>query len=45
LEVSAHKMRGKKIGLTDINIAEGRCMLRVMIYDGEVCASPETRVV
>jgi protein glucosyltransferase len=36
----AVKRRGaRKVHVDDIKIREGRCMLRVMIYDGEVCIS------
>jgi hypothetical protein len=36
LEQSAERRRGKKISSQEIGIERGRCMLRVMIYDGEL---------
>ena len=36
LDKSVSRHRGRKVHIQDIEIAEGRCMLRVMIYQGEV---------
>lgn len=37
LDRSVTRRAGRKVHIQDIEIAEGRCMLRVMIYQGEVC--------
>lgn len=37
LDQAVSHRRGRKVHIQDIEIAEGRCMLRVMIYQGEVC--------
>jgi hypothetical protein len=36
LEKSVSRRAGRKVHIQDIEIAEGRCMMRVMIYQGEV---------
>jgi hypothetical protein len=36
LEKSVARRAGRKVHIQDIEIAEGRCMMRVMIYQGEV---------
>lgn len=40
LHEAVQRRKGKKVEVKDIEIAEGRCMLRVMIYDGEVGRNP-----
>jgi protein glucosyltransferase len=37
LDNAVSRRSGRKVHIQDIEIAEGRCMLRVMIYQGEVC--------
>jgi hypothetical protein len=37
LDQSVSQRRGRKVHINDIAIVEGRCMMRVMVYDGEVC--------
>jgi protein glucosyltransferase len=37
LDNAVNQRQGRKVHIQDIEIAEGRCMLRVMIYQGEVC--------
>jgi hypothetical protein len=37
LDKAVSRRAGRKVHIQDIEIAEGRCMLRVMIYQGEVC--------
>jgi protein glucosyltransferase len=39
LDKAVSRRAGRKVHIQDIEIAEGRCMLRVMIYQGEVCAN------
>lgn len=39
LDKAVSRRAGRKVHIQDIEIAEGRCMLRVMIYQGEVCIS------
>lgn len=39
LDKAVARRGGRKVHIQDIEIAQGRCMLRVMIYQGEVCAS------
>lgn len=36
LDQAVTRRQGRKVHFQDIEIAEGRCMLRVMIYQGEV---------
>lgn len=36
LDRAVSRRQGRKVHSQDIEIAEGRCMLRVLIYDGEV---------
>jgi protein glucosyltransferase len=38
LDQAVSRRQGRKVHIQDIEIREGRCMLRVMIYQGEVCA-------
>jgi hypothetical protein len=38
LDKAVSRRAGRKVHIQDIEIREGRCMLRVMIYQGEVCA-------
>jgi protein glucosyltransferase len=40
LDKAVARKAGRKVHIQDIEIAEGRCMLRVMIYQGEVRANP-----
>jgi protein glucosyltransferase len=37
LDQAVARRQGRKVHIQDIEIAEGRCMLRLMIYQGEVC--------
>ena len=37
LDQSIKRRQGRKVHPQDIEISEGRCMLRVVIYEGEVC--------
>jgi hypothetical protein len=37
LDQAVSQRRGRKVHINDIAIVEGRCMMRVMVYDGEVC--------
>ena len=39
LDQAVHRRSGRKVHIKDIEINEGRCMLRVMIHQGEVCIS------
>lgn len=39
LDQAVSRRQGRKVHIQDIEIAEGRCMLRVMIYQGEVRSS------
>jgi hypothetical protein len=41
LDKAVSRRGGRKVHIQDIEIAEGRCMLRVMIYQGEVCLSQQ----
>jgi len=36
LDLSVRDLHGEKVGWKDIEIARGRCMLRVLIHGGEV---------
>lgn len=36
LDAAVGRRKGRKVHVQDIAIAEGRCMLRVMVYEGEV---------
>jgi protein glucosyltransferase len=45
LDKAVSRRGGRKVHIQDIEIAEGRCMLRVMIYQGEVCSSWRFRAV
>lgn len=36
LDQSVGRRQGKKVHIEDIKIRQGRCMLRVMVYEGEV---------
>lgn len=40
LDQAVSRRQGRKVHIQDIEIAEGRCMLRVMIHQGEVCTVP-----
>jgi hypothetical protein len=42
LDKAVSRRAGRKVHIQDIEIREGRCMLRVMIYQGEVCAVQPT---
>jgi hypothetical protein len=44
LDNAVSRRAGRKVHIQDIEIAEGRCMLRVMIYQGEVRAKPTNRI-
>ena len=37
LDQSVAVRQGRKVHIQDIEIVKGRCMLRLMIYKGEVC--------
>lgn len=37
LDEAVGRRQGRKVHIEDIAIREGRCMLRVMVYQGEVC--------
>jgi len=39
LDEAVSRRQGRKVHVEDIAIHEGRCMLRVMVYEGEVGAS------
>jgi EGF-domain serine glucosyl/xylosyltransferase len=36
LDKSVSRRQGRKVHVQDIEIAKGRCMFRVMVYEGEV---------
>jgi hypothetical protein len=39
LDKAVARRAGRKVHIQDIEIRQGRCMMRVMIYQGEVCAT------
>jgi hypothetical protein len=44
LDQAVSLRQGRKVHVQDIEIEEGRCMLRVMIYQGEVHSYPSDRI-
>lgn len=40
LDEAVWRRQGRKVHVQDIEISEGRCMLRVMVYQGEVRLTP-----
>jgi len=42
LDKAVSRRAGRKVHIQDIEIREGRCMLRLMVYQGEVCTKKRT---